>query len=65
VITRSDDIKPGDLVRVFNTRVGVVVGRYGDGFYEVLVKSHRGDATVSAYRDIDLSLVQHPDPDRV
>ena len=60
MVTRNDEIREGDLVRVWETREGVVVGRYGDGYYEVLVKIPHGKSLVRACRAQDLVLVQHP-----
>lgn len=57
---QKDEIREGDLVRVWETRDGVVVGRYGDGYYEVLVKLPQGKSLVRACREQDLALVQHP-----
>ncbi len=57
---QKDEIREGDLVRVWETREGVVVGRYGDGYYEVLVKLPQGKSLVRACREQDLALVQHP-----
>jgi hypothetical protein len=60
VDAKTDEIREGDLVRVWETREGVVVGRYGDGYYEVLVKLPQGKSLVRACREQDLALVQHP-----
>lgn len=60
---RKDEIRVGDLVRVWARRMGVVVGRYGNGYYEVLVDLSHGRSHVRAYRERDLILVQHPDKD--
>jgi len=45
---------------VWEAREGVVVGRYGDGYYEVLFKTARGNPIIRACREQDLTLVQHP-----
>ena len=60
---QKDKIQEGDLVRVWETREGVVVGRYGDGYYEVLVRLPHGRSLVRACREQDLILVQHPAAD--
>ncbi len=54
------EIKAGDLVKVWEAREGVVVGRYGNGYYEVLFKTSRGNPIIRACREQDLTLVQHP-----
>lgn len=56
----KSEIKAGDLVKVWEAREGVVVGRYGDGYYEVLFKTTRGNPIIRACREQDLTLVQHP-----
>lgn len=48
----------GDLVKVWGTRDGIVVGRYGNGYYEVLFKTPNGASTIRAVREQDISLVQ-------
>lgn len=48
----------GDLVKVWGTRDGIVVGRYGNGYYEVLFKTPSGASTIRAVREQDISLVQ-------
>lgn len=54
------EISAGDLVKVWEAREGVVVGRYGNGYYEVLFKTARGNPIIRACREQDLTLVQHP-----
>lgn len=54
------EIKAGDLVKVWEAREGVVVGRYGNGYYEVLFKTQLGSPIIRACREQDLTLVQHP-----
>lgn len=56
----NSEIKAGDLVKVWDIREGVVVGRYGDGYYEVLLKTSLGNPIIRACREQDLILVQHP-----
>ena len=45
------EIKAGDLVKVWEAREGVVVGRYGNGYYEVLFKTSRGNPIIRACRE--------------
>lgn len=59
-IAPKPEIKAGDLVKVWELREGVVVGRYGNGYYEVLFKTTRGNPIIRACREQDLTLVQHP-----
>lgn len=54
------EIKAGDLVKVWEAREGVVVGHYGNGYYEVLFKTRLGSPIIRACREQDLTLVQHP-----
>lgn len=59
-MSSKTDASPGagDLVKVWGTRDGIVVGKYGNGYYEVLFKTPRGSSSIRAVREQDIALVQ-------
>lgn len=47
-------ILPGDIVLTPSSALGIVVGIYGSGYFEVLLNKGSRDARVVPFRQIDL-----------
>lgn len=55
-------IAPGDIVLTPSSALGIVVGIYGAGYFEVLLNKGSSNARVMPFRQIDL--IKLPDQDQ-
>jgi hypothetical protein len=54
---REDRIDEGDIVRAPGDVLGIVVGIYGLGYYEVLINKGMQSARIVPYRKSDLQRI--------
>ena len=60
-MSHSDLIAPGDIVMTPSSALGIVVGVYGAGYFEVLLNKGSSSARVTPFRQIDLVKISDPD----
>jgi len=57
-MSQQYQINKGDIVKVQTGKIGIVVGVYGSGYYEVLL-TRKNSSRIVPFRQQDLICIEH------